>query len=260
MKKQIILTVTAFFAVMLVLSGCSLGKMGRADSLSNITATPIQQVQPQNNELSPKMDAIIAGLTDLTSAIRNGKNTPVIAGNNHQLKRPKTGAFSKKAKITKTSESKCLIAIKKELSKTNLRLNKTIGRLAKVEDVVSYVHPDIETDSVNTFKPGDSYLTEVAKTYLDKIVERVNKKEVAIKQIIGHADLSPARKGTNNDGIAMHRAEAVAQYLKEKGIDISGIVIRGDGATDKYGSKSKNRRATVILKKLSAAQPVAVLP
>ncbi|MFH0923130.1 MAG: OmpA family protein [Candidatus Falkowbacteria bacterium] len=222
-------------------------------------ATLLQEESRSNsqlNEIKSGQEKTNTLLERLVLAMEN-KTTAPIQAQAGAVKTATAADFNRKPKNieTKGPTAKKSTVVKKQPTAASCNeINKLKERISRVEDVVGYAHPNIETDSVNTFKSGDSYLSERAKTYLDKIVERVNKKEAAIKQIIGYADLSPAGKGATNDATALHRAEAVAQYLKEKGIDLSGAVVRGNGATDRYGNKKENRRATVILEKLPAAQ------
>ena len=136
------------------------------------------------------------------------------------------------------------------LEKTSRQPQKLISRVARLEDIVEYAHPKVDTSAVTKMTAGKTCcLSEVAKKYLDSLAQKVTDGKIVIKEIIGYADKSPAPAGTNNKAIALHRAESVAQYLSAKGVNMTAVAIKGGCATDRYGAKKKNRRVQIIYEK-----------
>lgn len=263
MKKQIILTVTAIFAVMFVLSGCSLGKKGRANNLSSITATPIQQVQPQNNEMNQKMDAMIRGqqmqtetLEALTSAIINNNNSkPVIANNNALFKKPEAGVFSKKKKTKgptakKTEPAKFVSLAKfqqlerkvKELSKTAV-----VHAVALREKSGKY-----EIFRIHNFARGDSSLKhDDMEKQVNKLILLVEEENLKYLKVIGYTN---ADGDKNNLTLSGERAKAVLEHITMyRPGDIKDIEPEEGGETRDFGIAEENRCVIVVCEKKQIA-------
>jgi len=243
----------AVFAVMLVSSGCTLGTMGRASNLSNITATPIQQTQAPNNELNQKMDAMIKGqqmqtetLKALTAAIINNKSEFVI--DNNQAKKAPKGAFSG-SQNTKSSATKESTVVKRQPTAASCEeINELKTRVAQLEDM----HPDKGAKSV-FFQSADTELSPEAKTWLEEnIVERWFKGEIDITGINGYASKAkPKIQGMTNMAYAKQRAIDAKQYLVSRGVQMGGIKINIKGPTKRFGN---NLNVTTVWDEILSSQ------
>jgi outer membrane protein OmpA-like peptidoglycan-associated protein len=143
---------------------------------------------------------------------------------------------------------------KEEKVKTeNTEKPKTLAeRVADLEDKVNFHHPKTEVSGLNNFGLGKAELDESAKEYLKTLANKVRNKEIEILEIIGHADISmPKNEKVTNEIVSLQRAHAAISYLIEEKIETSDIKITGAGETERYGEKSKNRRITIIVKKLN---------
>ncbi|MES2732401.1 MAG: OmpA family protein [Bacteroidota bacterium] len=108
-------------------------------------------------------------------------------------------------------------------------------------------------DSGILFATGSADLTPAAKANIDKMAKIINEaenKETNL-QIDGHTDNTGS--DAINNPLSERRAQAVANYLKVKGVDGSRLIIHGYGAsqpvaenTTKEG-KTKNRRVEAAI-------------
>lgn len=249
MKKIKIFLV--FLSLVASISGCGLsretGYTKTIDDLRNLQATTNSSTR--NSALEGKMDKMIAGLSDLTSAIRAEKTAPVSVA-----KKPESGIFSqgfKKQPVKITPPKK--LAVKK--ANKPLIIFKDIkgiadlkNRVADLEDKVNFAHPEIRTKGV-TFGPANTNLilckSDVME--LNKIIKKHQDGLVKKITITGYASkIKPKKPGLENKTISQKRAEAMACYFKEKGgIEIQPKFIYNGCETDRY---DQNRKVVIVYK------------
>lgn len=105
-------------------------------------------------------------------------------------------------------------------------------RVARLEGLVAHHHGETDADVPAKFSSGKSKLSKPAKKYLSGIAEKFHRGEIlTVDEIIGYADSSKPVGEKTNAGIGLERAKAVADYLAEKGIDISQTKISYGGET-----------------------------
>ena len=108
-------------------------------------------------------------------------------------------------------------------------------------------------DSGILFAVNSAELTPAAKANIDKMAKIINEaenKETNL-QIDGHTDNTGS--DAINQPLSERRAQAVANYLKSKGVDGSRLIIHGYGASqpvasnDSADGKRKNRRVEAAI-------------
>ncbi len=112
------------------------------------------------------------------------------------------------------------------------------------------LHPDSFEDirELNIFFPVDSYqLTAKGRATLRRIVSYLEIDPSIIRIILsGYADSSGDE--LYNQELAQMRADAVQEYLLEKGVPAELIIIYNRGP-QKRGNKARNRRVHILLQK-----------
>jgi outer membrane protein OmpA-like peptidoglycan-associated protein len=137
------------------------------------------------------------------------------------------------------------------LDKVEKTQDSIVKRIADTEDKVSFHHPETEVSGIGNIGTGKTALDKSAKDLLRLLAAKVKKGEVQIVQINGHADMTkPKNANTSNDAISLERAMAAVEFLKAEGVNTSAIKVIGAGSTERYGEKLKNRRITIIAKKV----------
>lgn len=102
------------------------------------------------------------------------------------------------------------------------------------------------------FDSGQAILKSTAKSSLDKMVAGL-KKQYAGKpvKVQGHSDSDPIRKSkwSSNQELSEARANAVRDYLVQKGVEASRITAQGFGSAKPKSSadKSANRRVEIVV-------------
>ena len=110
---------------------------------------------------------------------------------------------------------------------------------------------NLATEKCGYFKTGAARVDNCAKAILDDIATRMQAEPRLQANIIGYTDGSRAEKASK--GLGDKRAQAVAKYLGEKGIDAARLKTTDGGATNAIGDNSKeagrklNRRAEIEL-------------
>jgi outer membrane protein OmpA-like peptidoglycan-associated protein len=90
-------------------------------------------------------------------------------------------------------------------------------------DDSDYVPP---TDFPNIeFEPGKYQISATAKPILDALEQKLKENPTLKLEIIGHTDSSGGE--IFNEGLALHRASVVKDYLVTKGIDSTRIALKG---------------------------------
>ena len=101
------------------------------------------------------------------------------------------------------------------------------------------------------FDPGQATVRAAARATLDKVAAAL-KKDYAGKQIRveGHTDADPIRvsKWKDNQHLSEARAQAVREYLVQKGLEANSVTTTGFGATKPKGNdKAQNRRVEIVV-------------
>jgi outer membrane protein OmpA-like peptidoglycan-associated protein len=108
-----------------------------------------------------------------------------------------------------------------------------------------------EAQPLTGFRPQTYRVNNEMKAALDDIAVRMNNEPRLQATIIGHTDGS--RRETRLKGLGLKRAQAVADYLKGKGIDPSRISVADGGAANPIGDnkteegRKLNRRVEIEL-------------
>jgi chemotaxis protein MotB len=101
------------------------------------------------------------------------------------------------------------------------------------------------------FSAGAATIRDDAKGTLDKVAKSLKNDYSGKKiQINGHTDADPIKysKWKNNQELSMARANAVKQYLVQRGIPAAQITTQGLGADQPKGKdKSINRRVDIVV-------------
>lgn len=124
-------------------------------------------------------------------------------------------------------------------------IQKNIQELTKVKSVKFELVKDFKFDF------GKAELNEEAKQYLNEIYEMLLKNPDYQLEVIGHTD--KVGKPLANFRLSKTRAQAVSQYLVQKGIPVERITYSGRGDTqpvaenDTDENKAKNRRVEFII-------------
>lgn len=111
-------------------------------------------------------------------------------------------------------------------------------------DVVIEVAGDV------LFASGQATLKPDAKKELDKVVRTLNSKYSGhYIRVDGYTDTDQPKKGKykTNEALSEARAEAVRDYLVQKGISSNMITARGMGASSSKPSKKDNRRVDIVV-------------
>ena len=101
----------------------------------------------------------------------------------------------------------------------------------------------------SSFKVGSAELPELLKKQLDVFAEVLRGKKGTARQIrvVGHADASGTPEA--NQTLSVKRAEAVKDYLVQKGADSSILTVVGQGSSDPVNPSNpmapENRRVEI---------------
>lgn len=121
----------------------------------------------------------------------------------------------------------------------------------KPEPVVTTKTFKAEKLNSDSFKSGSTELTEESKQDLTHLVDILNKHPEAKVQIIGHTDSTGS--ASYNQIVSEQRAKAVADELQKQGVDVSQLLIDGQGESSPIASNStkagrkQNRRVEISI-------------
>jgi outer membrane protein OmpA-like peptidoglycan-associated protein len=116
------------------------------------------------------------------------------------------------------------------IEELNNKLQNKEEKLKQMEDVIKQSSTSIY------FKPNAFKLQDRAKKDVIKFIEKASVLDSDIKIVVVGNVFSPKGKETQNYGLlfSLKRAESVASYLVEMGIDEERLEIIGKGAADSY--------------------------
>jgi OmpA-OmpF porin, OOP family len=101
----------------------------------------------------------------------------------------------------------------------------------------------------SSFKVGSAELPELLKKQLDVFADVLRGKKGSARQIrvVGHADASGTPEA--NQTLSVKRAEAVKEYLVQKGADPNMLIVTGQGSKDPANPSNpmapENRRVEI---------------
>ena len=102
------------------------------------------------------------------------------------------------------------------------------------------------------FGPGQTTLSKASKKTLAKVATALNENYAGRTVVVeGHTDRDPIKKSkwASNEALSEARAQAVADYLAERGVDSGRLSTVGLGASQPRGkNKSKNRRVEIVVR------------
>ncbi len=223
-------------------------KEAAKSALEYIQPEPKNELPAQNSELEQKMDAMIAGLNDLTSVIREEKTSPA-----------PTPAPTEKSVTTQTPALKIQIK-KSEVSKSEFnRLKKRVDELGKTA-VIHGIKLKEEKNKYQIFRIGPFAEGSFSLKHnnieeqvddLTLIVDKIN--NLKHLRIIGY---------TNTDGhkdnllLSGQRAQSVLNRLVlHRPNDLEGIEPEKGGETRKFGVAEENRCVIVVCEKNTFPDP-----
>lgn len=100
------------------------------------------------------------------------------------------------------------------------------------------------------FDSGSATLKSTAKKDLDSVVSKIKSRHSgASVRVEGHTDSDPIRKSKwgSNEALSKARANAVRDYLVQKGIGRDLVSTVGKGASEPKGSKKESRRVEIVV-------------
>ena len=102
------------------------------------------------------------------------------------------------------------------------------------------------------FESGGTKLTAQSASQLDKIIDSAGKRPAVDVSVIGHTDT--AGKGTLNEALALTRANAVADLLRQRGIKALALTVESHGErnllvkTPDNTPEPRNRRVEISIR------------
>lgn len=131
---------------------------------------------------------------------------------------------------------------------------KSEGTSAEQLDALTEKLGEIQTEIREkvTFETGNAVLTPEASTTLDKLVEILKSSPIPVVEVQGHTDSQG--DDAANLALSQQRADAVARYLTDHGIEAGRITATGYGETQPIApnetaeGRAANRRVEVIAK------------
>lgn len=111
----------------------------------------------------------------------------------------------------------------------------------------------ITKEDCGFFRHGQTRVDNCAKAVLDDIAVKMKNNSSLRANVIGYTDNSPYETSGSRKDLGQRRAQAVADYLVEQGVDASRMTITNGGTNDPVGDNStdegrkQNRRVEIEL-------------
>lgn len=282
MKNIALLAIVSIFAFSIVLGGC--GKVSKEDfeaamnESNTANAAEHSRLGNEVSELGGKVDEQGNSLRSEVSTAKESAIASAEQGDADTIKTAQQFAQDEDTKLrdelTKTAnmagEKAQAFAkdeddkLREDIKKLSMGTKDHASTLTKLQ--ASLADAKEETKMVKAasaksrliatvhFTSGRSGLTQEAKQELDKAITAIEDQSDAMVKVKGHADGRPVLSGRyrSNWDLSQARADAVAKYLKEKGVT-NKIETRALGHTEPMGTvstkagRSMNRRVEVIL-------------
>ncbi len=242
MKKMVISLAVSLFLIGLY-PGCAI--VGAKEPVKNVSL-PLPNNAKQ--EAKKKTPQIMVGVLDDDHATLPVMPPPL---EQKEKKSPEVITGESKEKIAVAPASVAVKNYDDSNDSAPAPLKSLTERVADLEDRVNFHHPETRVAGLGNIAIGKSELDDSAKKYLKALAVKVKNGEAQIMEIIGYTDITkPKSGGITNKMISLQRAEAAVKFLQEEEINTSGIKMIGASSTEKYGENSKNRRITIIVKRL----------
>lgn len=100
------------------------------------------------------------------------------------------------------------------------------------------------------FASGQATLKPDSKKELDKVISQIRSRHAGASiRVEGYTDSDPIKKSKwgSNEALSQARADAVAQYLSQKGISSNQITTIGMGSANPKSSKAASRRVEIVV-------------
>lgn len=126
------------------------------------------------------------------------------------------------------------------------------ARFSKDFDDAIAARPAMPAHFLLYFESGGTILTPDSAAALDKIVDVASTRPVVDMSVIGHTD-TPG-KAELNEALALKRAQAVAELLKQKGLKVHALSVESHGernllvATPDDTPEPRNRRVEISIR------------
>ncbi len=167
----------------------------------------------------------------------------------------RTQQRSMRYEYTKPSKQKTKLTT--PFDTTRVRQDKPI-KIMPVKDAVAPATKPVQADSIIVlsevlFETNSYYLREELYPTLDSIANYLRKESKSTTTVSGHTDNTG--KESFNLQLSSQRAEAVAEYLLDKGIDPERVNFIGFGSSvpiqpnDTPEGRRKNRRVEILIKR-----------
>jgi outer membrane protein OmpA-like peptidoglycan-associated protein len=123
--------------------------------------------------------------------------------------------------------------------------------ISEYEGVETTEGTQLSVDADVLFAFDEATLLPAAESRLDEIVEVLDFYDGAPVEIVGHTDSDGA--AAYNQGLSERRAQAVATYLTDAGVDASRFTVEGRGESDPVApndtdaDKQRNRRVEILV-------------
>lgn len=208
------------------------------------------------NNLASAVNRLIEGRKGIAGSGQAAPETAPAAAEKPRLGKPEAGVFSRYAGEVKTvtpappaeeknngEDKEAAHRQLREFRQDNNAFGSLKDRVSRLEEIFEVYHPGSDAGFVR-FQPASAYLDPAAIGWLDKKIDRWFKGEIDILAVNGYASTDkPKKHGMTNMDYARGRAEAVAAYLKSRGVKTDGIKINTKGETSRF---SDNMNVTLV--------------
>jgi adhesin transport system outer membrane protein len=112
--------------------------------------------------------------------------------------------------------------------------------------------PELPEQFLLYFELGGAQLTAESKTLMTRIVERASARQSVDMSVIGHSDTQGV--ATANEALALKRATAIAEQLRELGLKDAVMAVESHGErnllvpTPDETAEPRNRRVEITLR------------
>jgi len=210
---------------------------------ATVAPTPAQEAIPAQSRATTKHvvapTPVVQSLTPADIRENNSAQGPSVSA---KTQSPSTSAEESSSLADKVDKAFRLAR------RTARDVRRNTARIASLEDRAEYNHPGEDVSTASIFSSGGITISANYAEGLDKLADEVKTGKKKLLMIVGYAD---SQKG-DNKSLSVARAKAVAEYLKQKGVNLSGVLVEGRGATKRFGYHSlrSNRNVRIITQRL----------
>ena len=279
MRNMIVVVVVGVFIFGAILSGC--GKLS-TEEFEGWKSDYVAANDKAFADLDGRASKLESGLeqqkSDLSQAIEDARDDAIAAsqlGDADTIKRSEEFAASGDAKVqdelmqavNAAGESAQSFAkseddkLRKSISSLEAQANSTAQSVTDLKNDLMAAKKELEdamavkamSAATVQFASGKTSLSEEAKGQLDKAAALIGQHPHAVVVVSGHADGTPVLSGKyrSNWDLSQARANAVANYLKEKVTNDIKTIARGHtmpvANVNTKDGRAANRRADVVV-------------